>query len=135
MGAWFDSMNYDAIGYSDNKADSVVKPNSCYHIHPSGYLADRSIVAAYAVQPVVCVKSIDKGKSLKVSVQFIDPHNKPPPSKPNVVEKTTPCKNTKFNVDATNHNLFHVTGMGKSGSLTMSLASPSGSAYAFFYDE
>lgn len=135
MGAWYDSMNYDAIGYTDNKADSVVQPNSCYHIHPSGYLSDRNIVAAYDVQPVVCVGRLNKGTSIEVSVHFIDPKNKPAPSKPNVVETTTPCKNTSFQVASTDHNVFQITGMGKTGSLSLSLASSAGSAYAFFYDE
>ena len=62
-GAWFDSMNYDAIGYTDNKADSMIIANTCYHITPSGYLSDRDIVAANLVQPIICVESIDiRGK-------------------------------------------------------------------------
>lgn len=134
-GAWFDSMNYDAFGYSDNKADSVVIAKTCYHISPAGYLSDRDIVAANMVQPIVCVESIDKGKSITVTVDFIDPNNKPTSNKPNLSVIHSPCKADVFTANSSDDNLLHVTGLGKSGSMQLSVASSTGSTYTFFYDE
>ena len=64
MGYYFDSMNYDVFGYSDDRTDSVVLEDTCYHVSPAPYLLDIDLIAASAVQPVVCVDSVNVGHDI-----------------------------------------------------------------------
>ncbi len=133
MGAWYNSFNFDANGFSDDKADSFVTVGNCYHMSPPGFVMDRDIISATAVQPVVCVKSIDMGNSITISVNFQDNDTPPEPSVP-VDEYSMPCSSQSFAVDSSKYNLFHMYGIGD-GSVTLSLASTAGNAGAFFFDE
>ncbi len=135
MGAWHDSMNFDASGFSDNKADSFVTVGKCYHMSPPGFILDRDVVSASAVQPVVCVNSINMGNSITVTVNFQNTDRPPQPTED--VERydiSCPSSNS-FELNSSKYNLFHMHGMGVDGSVTLSLASTSGNAGAFFYDE
>lgn len=138
MGVYYDSINYDAFGNSDDRSDSAVLVDTCYHIAPAPYLLDRDLISAHAVQPVVCVDSINEGSDITISVNFIEPNDQPVP-KLDVVERTVTCSTSSatgetFVMDAKAHNLFHVDGMGKDGAVTVSLKSDAGWSMAYFYD-
>jgi len=135
MGSWYDSMNYDVFGSTDDRGDSAVVVDTCYHISPTPYLLDRDLICANAVQPVVCVDSINEGTDITVSVFFIDPVHPPAPST-DVVEFSINCSTEAetFVVDAKTLNFFHVNGMGDGGSVTVSLSSDLGWSTAYFYD-
>ena len=138
MGAYYDSMNYDAFGHTDDRSDSVVIVDTCYHISPAPFLMDRDLISAHAVQPVVCVDSINEGSDITISVSFIDV-NVPPAINIDGVERTVSCSTSSpnsetFVLDAKSLNLFHVDGMGKDGSVTVSLKSDAGWSMAYFYD-
>lgn len=138
MGAYYDSLNYDVFGYSDDKADSELLANSCYHVSPTPYILDRDLISANAVQPVICVDSINKGSDITVSVSFIDPNDPPEPSS-DIVEYTASCSTSSptsesIVMSAKKMNVVRVDGMGKDGSVTVSLASDAGQAMAYFYD-
>ncbi len=135
FGAWHDSMNYDATGFTDNKADSFVSVGSCYHMSPPGYLLDRDVVSASAVQPVVCVDQLDTGSSITVSVDFRQDVGASPQPIVDVDEYSMSCSTQAYNVDASKFNLIHVNGMGKDGGVTVSLSSTTGVAGAIFFDE
>lgn len=134
FGAWHDTMNYDATGFTDNKADSFVSVGSCYHMSPPGYLLDRDVVSASAVQPFVCVDGLDAGSSITVTVNFQDDGTPPQPIR-DVEEYSMSCSTQSYNVDASKYSLIHVNGMGKEGGVTVSLSSTSGVAGAIFFDE
>ncbi len=134
MGAWYDSLNFDANGFSDDKADSFVTAGNCYHVSPPGFVMDRDIVSASAVQPVVCVKSIDIGNSITVTVEFQENDTPPKPSV-SVDDYSMSCSSKSFAVDSSRYNLFHMHGMGRDGTVTLSLASTAGNAGAFFFDK
>lgn len=138
MGAYYDSMNYDVFGNTDDRSDSVVLVDTCYHIAPAPYLLDRDLISANAVQPVVCVDSINVGSDITISVNFIEPNDQTSPSI-DVVERTVSCSTTSatseaFVMDAKAMNLFHVDGMGIDGAVTVSLKSDARWSMAYFYD-
>jgi hypothetical protein len=131
-------MNFDVFGATSDKSDSVILENSCYHVSPPPYMLDLDFISANAVQPVVCVGSVNVGSDITVSVSFIDPENPPSPL-PNVVEHSlhcsTPTASASYVVDARGTNSFHLKGLGDGGSVTMSsLASDQGWDWAYFYD-
>ena len=138
MGAYFDSMAYDVFGYSDEKHDSVILENTCYHVSPSPYLLDVDFIAANSVQPVVCVDSINEGVDITVSVSFVETSHTPRISS-DVVSFSTTCSTSTastdtFTMSAKALNMIHVKGMGDGGSVTLSLSSDFGWSTAFFYD-
>ena len=135
FGAWHDSMNYDATGFTDNKADSFVLVGSCYHMSPPGYLLDLDVVSASAVQPFVCVDELDAGSSITVSVNFRQDDGTSPLPIVDVEEYSMSCSTQTYDVDASKFSLIHVNGMGKEGGVTVSLSSTSGVAGAIFFDE
>jgi hypothetical protein len=138
MGAYYDSLNYDAFGYSDDRKDSEVIVNSCYHVSPTPYILDRDLISANAVQPVVCVDSVNKGSDVTVTISFVNPDDPPAPSG-DVVEYTASCSTSSATsetivMSANKINVVKVDDMGKDGSVTVSLASDAGWALAYLYD-
>ena len=73
FGSAYDSLNYDAFGDTFTREDSFVTVNTCYVVNPSSYMKDIDFEAAIAIQPVVCVDSINEGEDITVTVEFLDP--------------------------------------------------------------
>jgi hypothetical protein len=146
FGASYDSLNYDAFGGTDESVlDSFVVPGTCYPIAPPGLLKDLDYGAAEQVQPVACVDAVDKGKSITVSVYFLDPLQPPPITVSLGSELELECSKSGTNssslvLDVSNSkaHLLHYVGTGINGTIdvVLSLKSPilSATATAYFYD-
>ena len=144
VGASYDSVSYDAGGNTPSRWDSFVLPNTCYHVSPSSFMKVTDIIAVEATQPVICVESIDIGKSVTVSVSFLDPQNPPSPSRQlnNIHHQ---CSSSDQNalisdINPSKYNLIHVTSTGEDGVVDLDLCpsnrnSMSTITSAFFYDE
>lgn len=144
FGSSYDSMNYDAFGDSTLMIDSFVLPGTCYVIAPSIKVLDFDYLAADAIQPVVCVDSINVGSDITISVSFLDP-NAPPAATVAVDEFNLGCAVVASElpdaVDATKYSVVQVSGTGIGGLVTLSSLCPkSGAATdansmtAYFYD-
>ena len=136
FGMYYDSKMYYAKGFSDEREDAVVKKGNCYHIAPSSYLKDQDLLAAEAVQPVVCVNDIKSGSNLEVSVSFLDPQDAVQP-KTDLINYDVQCGSTSMTktLDPSQKNLFHLTGTGQNGQFTLKLCNPDSFTQALFFDE
>jgi len=143
FGASYGSHNYDAFGDTETTSDSFVEEGTCYHVAPSGYMKDRNMVAVWAVQPVVCVNSIDVGTSATITVSFLDPENAPA-SQVNVQETSLDCStsgaSTSFlELNANDFNMIHVRNTGADGVVIVEMCSDTApsdlSSTAFLHDE
>lgn len=140
--ATFNSMRIDAMGDTfNNMADSFVTPDTCYVVSPPALFMDLSPAAATAVQPIVCVDAVDKGKNITISVSFLDVAN--PPDNTVVVgsTRTLGCtardttEQTISVVEEGRPHLMHVQGTGLGGKISLSMCSKSGApVQAYFYD-
>jgi hypothetical protein len=145
-GASYDSLNSDAFGGSDESVlDSFVVPGTCYPIAPPALLMDLDYGAAEQVQPVACVDSVDKGKSITVSVSFLNPFNLPPVTVTLGSERELECSKSGtssgsllLDVSSSKAHLLHFAGTGINGTVDVDLSLqssiPSATAPAFFYD-
>ncbi len=132
------SMNFDAFGGTTGRCDTIVLSNSCYHVSPPPYMLDIDFIAANAVQPVVCVGSVNPGSDVTVTISFIDPED-PPAALPNVVEHEVQCSTSSnsvsYTIDSKTPNSFHFKGLGENGSVTVSnMKSDQLWVWAYFYD-
>lgn len=140
FGAQYDSLNYDAFGDTETTNDSFVVEGSCYHVAPSIYLKDRVVLEdAEQVQPVVCVKSIDVGSSITVSVSFLDMNDIPEPQvsldQEIILQCTSGGSSTGLKtLDANKYNMVHVKKTGGDGVVTWA-SSGNTQTPAFFYDK
>ena len=144
LGASYDSISYDAKGNTPSRWDSFVRKDTCYHVSPSSFMKDLDFLAAEAIQPVVCVESVDIRNSITVSISFLDPQNPPSPAlQLNNIHHE--CSNAVQKVSISNmhtnkYNLIHVTGAGENGVVDVDLCpsntnTMSSITSAFFYDE
>merc|ERR1712038_1102807 len=117
------SLNYDAFGDTFTREDSFVTVGTCYVVNPSSYMKDIDFEAAIAIQPVVCVDSIDEGKDITVSVEFLDPKE----SSTDLTSVETlemQCSQAgdevSMSLDVTDPTLLHVKNTGQDGILSLS---------------
>jgi len=143
FGATYNSHNYDAFGDTETMSDSFVEEGTCYHVAPSGYMKDRNMLAVSAVQPIVCVNSIDVGTSATVTVSFLDPENAPA-SQVNVQETSLDCSTagastSLLELNANDFNMIHVRNTGADGVVFVEMCSDTAasdlSSTAFLHDE
>ena len=145
-GSEYDSHRYFAKGSTADKREAVVMVGTCYDIHPSSYMKDRDLMAAFEVRPVVCVDAVDEGSSIDISVSFLDGDGHPP-EQGGLAITTLDCSGgssaavtVNYTLDANDSHLIHVVNTGYDGNISMSLCtdgeSPSGvQATGFLYDE
>ena len=102
-----------------------MRENTCYHVSPSSYMKDTDIIAAEAIQPVICVESIDVSKSVTVSMSFLDPKNPPSPTRQmnniNHEWSSSGQKKNLSNIQTNKYNLIHVTSTGEDGIIDIDL--------------
>ena len=134
-GSQYDSLNYDAFGDTETTNDSFVENGSCYHIFPSAYMTDRAEDNVNAVQPVVCVDSIDVGNKITVTVEFLDTSS-PPSQQISTVDTTVKCGNTVeasvIELGSSNNSLVKIEG---TGDISTSMCAASGSFSGYYYDQ
>ena len=140
FGALFQSLNFDAIGDTSTTSDSFILNGTCYVIQPPGVLMDIDRTSVEQIQPVICVNDIDKGKSITISVSFL---NKETPTKAFIKQNALRCSKITSNfgpklLDMVSNNvhMLEYNGTGQDGSVTLSLCLATGSASvrAYFYD-
>jgi hypothetical protein len=140
--AYYDSVNFDAVGDTPETTDSFVLPNTCYVLTPPVMLMKVNYDEAQRIRPVVCVNDIELGASITISVSFIDP--KASTTSPFLSsQQTLGCgaasSTTAKSLDASNgkRHLLSFTGTGQEGRLALSFCRDAGSTSsvtAYFYD-
>lgn len=142
FGAEYDSLSYDAYGDTFTREDSFVTVNTCYVVNLSAYMKDIDFESAMAIQPVVCVDSIDEGKDITVSVEFLD--TKEPSALAGDIEPlNVQCSQTgdeeHLSLDLTNPTLLHVKNTGQDGIVRLSFCPQTRDlnlvTKSFIYDE
>ena len=140
FGATYESLNFDAIGDTSTTADSFIVNGTCYVIQRPSYLMDIDRSAVEQIQPVVCVNDIDKGKSITISVSFLN-QNAPKIAfqKQNPLQCNTAASDfgqKSLDMVSNKVHLLEYNGTGQDGNVTFSacLASGSASVKAYFYD-
>ena len=134
MGAYYDSLFYYAKGFSESKAEAVVRNGKCYHISPSSYLKDRVLLAAEAVQPVVCVNDFSVGSNVKVTVSFQESSAKKIQKSDFVTHNTQCGSNISKTLNPSKFNLIRVSRTGKNGKVTLKMCNPEATTNAYFSD-
>ena len=135
FGAYYDSLNYYANGSIDSKYHSVVENGNCYHVYPASFIKDQDLLAAEAVQPLVCVNKSNLGSDIDISVSFLDTHVTTEHQR-NVTNHNIQCgtSDITINLDSSQNNLMSVTGTGGDGQVTVKLCNPTFPSEAFFFD-
>lgn len=138
FGTYYDSLNFDAYGDTLTREDSFVVVNTCYVVNPSSYMKDIDFDAAIAIQPVVCVDSIDEGKDITVSVEFLDPKESNDLSSTETLEMQ--CSQVgdeiSMSLDITDPTLLHIKNTGQDGTVSLSFCpSGPGDLTTYVYDD
>ena len=135
FGAYYDSLNYYAHGSTDSKYYSVVENGNCYHVYPASFIKDQDLLAAEAVQPIVCVNKSNIGLDMEISVSFLDVFD-PNQHRRDVVQHNIQCgvNDVMMSLDSTQNNLISVTGTGGDGQVTVMLCNPTRPSEALFFD-
>ena len=77
----YSSLNFDVGGGTENdKYDAFVTPGNCYVITPPKRLLVVDFNAAQRIKPIACVDDLDPGKSITISVSFLDEDSPPSPT-------------------------------------------------------
>ncbi len=138
FGAYYDSLLYYAKGKSEERGDAAIRKGNCYHIAPASYIKDQNLLAAEAVQPVVCVDDINVGSSVDISVSFRGAaYDSRAQINSNIQHRTLQCGSglKTMNLDSSNKYVISVTGTGSNGQVTLKLCNPSDRTEAYFFDE
>lgn len=143
-GATYDSLNYDANGDTDSMFDSFVTPGTCYLVTPTGFMMDVDPASATQIQPIVCVDSVSPGKSIKISVSFLNPQSPPVSNVTLSSQRQLGCSKSgtssgdiELETSTGNGHLIQVKGTGSNGAIDVSLcrsSSTSPNAKVYFYD-
>ena len=140
FGALFESLNFDVIGETSTTSDSFLLNGTCYVIQPPGVLMDIDRTSVEQVQPVICVNDIDKGKSITISVSFLNKDTSTIAfKKQNALrcsKATSDFGPKSLDMTSSKVHLLEYNGTGQDGNITFSLcvATGSASARAYFYD-
>lgn len=141
----YSSVNFDVGGDTETKLDAFVTPGNCYVITPPKRLLDTDFSGAQRVKPIVCVDGVDPGKSITISVSFLN-ESSPPVTRVSLAsrQRELQCSQSGSNtglyevdVSGGKAHILHHTGTGDQGKITTNLCMSSGttsSATAYFYD-
>jgi hypothetical protein len=100
--------------------------------------------SATKVQPIVGVDSVEGGKSITISVSFLNPESPPETKVMLASQQQLVCtadgsisRKVSLDMSTENVHLIHVTGTGKNGTIDVSLCrdlATSPTAKVYFYD-
>jgi len=139
FGASYDQHNYDAHGDSVSTFDSFVLPGTCYVIEPALAFMRIDPFSSEQVVPKVCIKSLNQGSDITISVEFLDPSVVSLKSKEFTADGEGFCNFNNFTLatqmTSNSNYLFQMKGTGLDGEVTVGLCPDSSNdVTAYFYD-